>query len=517
MPGAQESEPGRPEVELKLRAQPEDLDKLRRHFTARGLTPDEQHVVTGYYDTPELALAGSGIALRVRRDGARLVQSLKARARAAAGATMGAAARGEWEAPVSGDQPELARLDDAADRLVPEHLRPALRRIFDTDIRRTRFDLALGEGTAVEVAVDEGRVATDLASRPIAEIELELKAEEPKPGDAGRLYELALELQRVADLQLATESKADLGYGLAGAEPPAAAKAASPALPPLVSAVEGFRIIMRGCIGHLLENEQPARSADPVEGVHQMRVAARRVRSAMKLFRPLLASAESGWIADELKWLGNELGRVHDWDVFADGTLAALRQEAPDVAAALAGPAAAWRAAAHESLAASLDAPRYTTLLLTLGAWVEADRWCADAGRRQRRRLESPLDAVAGRLLDGLERPVREAGRDVGELDDAERHELRKALKKLRYGVEFLGELYPRRAVRRYRRPMQRLQRRLGDLNDLVAAAALADQLRREAEAAAAEARAIFGRRLARRVVKLEGRWRRFAEAAPFW
>jgi CHAD domain-containing protein len=287
----------------------------------------------------------------------------------------------------------------------------------------------------------------------------------------------------------------------------AAAKAAPPAMSPSLTAAEGFRVVMRGCVAQLLANDAPARAGD-VEGVHQMRVAVRRLRSALRLFRPRGAAPQRDNVAGELKWLGRALGRQRDWDVFCEDTLPGLGEDAPALAA-LAAAAAARRQAARARLAETLAAPRCRALLAGLPAWVESDDWRVGRDRQ--------LEAVAGRLLDRLARRVRKAGRRIGRLDDAERHELRKAVKKLRYGVEFLGDLYPGRRVRRYLKPMKRLQQRLGELNDLVAAAAQIEQLGPEPPTAAAEAAACLGERRARRLAGLKRRWRDFAAARPFW
>jgi triphosphatase len=61
---------------------------------------------------------------------------------------------------------------------------------------------------------------------------------------------------------------------------------------------------------------------------------------------------------------------------------------------------------------------------------------------------------------------VRKLGRGFAELDDTERHEVRLALKELRYGVEFLGNLFPGKAAKRYGKAAAALQDMLGRLND---------------------------------------------------
>ena len=280
------SEPIAREIELKLHVDAGDLAKLRDYpglASYRAGVPTVQRLVTTYYDTPDHRLASSGLALRVRRVGRRCIQTVKTRERAASGESAGAAIRREWEWLVAGDRPNLEVLDDigvggalsAADRAEIEP-------IFTTDIERTRLELDAGAGTRIELALDRGTLTAGAAHHPISELELELLS----GSDAGlaRLYEIALVLHAGIPLRIGTESEADLGYALLTHHAPKPHKAQPVTFEPKASAAQVFGRIARGCIGHLLDNQHCALNGSDVGGIHQMRVALRRLRAAFGLF-----------------------------------------------------------------------------------------------------------------------------------------------------------------------------------------------------------------------------------------
>jgi CHAD domain-containing protein len=215
---------------------------------------------------------------------------------------------------------------------------------------------------------------------------------------------------------------------------------------------EGFRAIVAAELAGLAA-QMPAARAGEMEGVHQMRVALRRLRACLVLFAPHLRRAEAAEFNDALRALGRVLGAARDWDVFCVETLpAALGGEAEE----LFGRASMERAAAHRRLVEVLEGPEPAALSARLAAWSGAEGTLARgaAGRR--------LVDAAGDLLDRLARKVRRRSRHVGRLDGEELHDLRKALKKLRYGVDFVGGLFEAKAVRRYEKGCKHLQEVLG-------------------------------------------------------
>ncbi|HSD62075.1 MAG TPA: CYTH and CHAD domain-containing protein, partial [Burkholderiales bacterium] len=359
------------EVELKLRLPPEALAKLRRTALpgavpgARGVS-EQLHSI--YFDTPELTLRRAGLALRLRRVGRRWVQTLKG----GGGAEAGLHRRAEWEGAVPGPELDLSRLriPEAALLHQPE-VRDALRPVFTTEFRRRRRLLRFEGGDTVEYCVDRGEVRTEHAALPICEIELELKSGSPQ-----RLFDLGFVLARALPVRLEGASKAERGYALARAEPPAPRKAGTVGLAPETAVNEAFKAIIRACLVQLQANEDGMLEGRDPEYLHQMRVALRRLRSALGMFRAVLPREALEPPAQELKWLAGRLGPARDWDVFLGETLP--RVAAPAGAAGIEAfrPAAeACRRRAVELARDAVQSPRYQELLLSLGAWLVAEPW----------------------------------------------------------------------------------------------------------------------------------------------
>lgn len=161
-----------------------------------------------YFDTPDLALRRLDMGLRIRRWGDQAEQTIKCRGQGVGGLH----SRPEYNAPVSGDTPDLALFpatiwpqgcDVAA-------LQQALSPLFRTDFARTTWQVVY-QGAEIELAHDRGEIEGRLGREPIDELELELKS-----GPAVALFELAARLLALGGLRPGHQSKAQRGYLLAG-------------------------------------------------------------------------------------------------------------------------------------------------------------------------------------------------------------------------------------------------------------------------------------------------------------
>lgn len=507
------------EVELKFIFPAGARPMLDRHpaFEASRATPPQtRQLVTTYFDTSDLALNQHGFTLRVRKSGDQYIQTLKA-ADTAEGLAF---ARGEWEWPVPTETPEAARLAGTPAGLV---LRPGTNEVgltdtkmlvplFTTDISRTTRTLHLSGGTTVEVAIDEGNVQCSAAKEPVHELELELK-----DGPIGPLYHLALELHADLPLRIGVESKSARGYRLATGQPPDPVKARARPLDRHLGAADGCRQILGAALQDLLSNRQAA-TAGAAEGVHQMRIAVRRLRAAILLFEPHLEPHAFARFTDALRQLGRILGEARDWDVFCLETLpTALADPAGESWRALLEPEAGrTRAEAHECVADELARPAFSRLGLGLTAWIE------DAAADPRSKaMQGKLAAIMPGALDRLAHKVAKRGRHIGRRSGPELHALRKSLKKLRYGVLSVRDLFPNHKVKPYLRHCKLLQKRLGQINDAAMAVRLVDQLSRHdrvdlVPALAAVAQWSTDRHQAA-LRKLPDAWAAFRGATPFW
>jgi len=234
----------------------------------------------------------------------------------------------------------------------------------------------------------------------------------------------------------------------------------------VLSATDDAGAAARAVVGfHLraLAHEEAAARTGDVEGVHQLRVATRRLRAALRLFDPLLPRPIAGKMPGELAWLGGAIGGVRDLDVLGVTVRRQAGRLPPNVRAAL-GPLAIAihdaRTAALEELVRTLDATRSRVLFDRLAAFGEAS-----PGRRQ---------ATLGDVAPGIARPLvgsmLRAGRRCGAEPSAEAlHRLRVRVKRTRYALEALRALGGK-TVRKTLRRLEELQGVLGEHQDAVTA-----------------------------------------------
>ena len=258
---------------------------------------------------------------------------------------------------------------------------------------------------------------------------------------------------------------------------PAAVKASPLALSAALSSEAAFVAIVTACLRHAEANE-PAVLADQVEGIHQMRVAFRRLRSALKLFRTLVPRAASATLVEEIRWLNSHLGPARDWDVFAEEGLTPLLAHFPRKRGLLLfrQRVAAIRAAHHRALREALAEPRYALLRQSGADWLARQPWREGLRESWQRRLAAPLPAFATPLLERQYRRVVKQGEHFAQLSAERRHRLRIRVKELRYALDFLAGLYPAAEVRDCLGALSRLQDDLGVMNDIAVTRRLLDE-----------------------------------------
>jgi len=159
-----------------------------------------------------------------------------------------------------------------------------------------------------------------------------------------------------------------------------------------------------------LLGNQPAAASGAADGVHQVRVAARRLRAALILFGHHLEPHAAARFEGELQRLGRVLGQARDWDVFYLETLPAALGGAPeDSWRCLLGQAAeAERAASHRQLGDEFAQPALTGLVLGLAAWAEDE-----AGLPGDKAMQGRLSDLAPELLDRVARKTFKRGRHI--------------------------------------------------------------------------------------------------------
>ena len=315
------------EVELTLGGDPAALDRGWRAAVPADGNGTSQRLRSTYFDTGDFRLRRRGFTLRIREEGDRLVQTLKADAPSGGGAVL---KRNEWSRPVETPVPSFPVASDPAVRDAVGSLRPAdLAPAFSTDItRRTALVEvdAANHGTAlIELALDRGEIRARNRIGAVSELELELVK-----GPASALYDLAMTMQASAPLRIQTASKAKRGYVLAGGEGYNGYKAPALAFPQGISVDQALGKIFRTCADQCAANHDAVLDRSDPEGVHQFRVALRRMRSALVAFKGVLPARDTAWLDREASRLIDLLGPARDWDVFITETLATVRAARPD-------------------------------------------------------------------------------------------------------------------------------------------------------------------------------------------
>ncbi|MBK1697520.1 CYTH and CHAD domain-containing protein [Rhodovibrio salinarum] len=531
------------EVELKLALAPHDLSRLPASAMVRALATGPgttKRLSATYYDTPSLTLRRHGIALRVRRDGNRLTQTLKAPLTfATAGSTgpspsqvngNGLQHLREFEAELGSDQPDLTLIDDGElqELFREEALVDELEPVFTTTFDRRTVPLEMADST-VELALDQGDISVADDREEICEAELELQAGRPS-----RLYELALMLSRDVSFRLENRSKAARGYQLYAAEPPKPYKAGKPLLAPGMTVAEAFTQQARSCIDQVRANEAAVLDGSDPEGVHQMRVGLRRLRALVTVYKSVFAEEPYTFLRTELRWLQQQLGPAREWDVFLKETLAPLRNRLPseDSLEILQREVHSLQRTAYEQARTAVIDPRTAELLLRLELWLAEGGWRASAVPGQSDQGDSPVEPFARATLAKRAKKVTKLGRRHDTLSEGELHRLRIQCKKLRYAAEFFAGLFPKKPTKRYLKGLEAIQDRLGAVNDAATGQRLLDDLDRRlsdhtqthgqgGEALAANATGIvLGWQAAlmdRELQAFHATWDQFAAQKAFW
>lgn len=506
------------EIELKLRIPPEALPRLMNHRLLRRVgksAPAPKRLVSTYFDTPDFRLMREQVALRVRKIGQRHIQTVKC----APTVENGVNTRSEWEREVAADKPALKGVGNKRVRKLLEggKVRRRLAPQFVTDIKRATWPFKLN-GSHVELAVDVGEIKSAKGSLPVCEAEFELKS-----GSIDGVYALAQELHKSVPFTIEPMSKAERGFALVARRPPRAQRAQALKLDKQCTTAEAFQRIGRSCLLHLRANEAAVRTTQSPEGVHQFRVAIRRLRSALSAFRDLLPRGDRRRIGGQVRWIAQRFGYARDWDVFNSVLLREVREHmAGDRSlATFAAAAKAARVNAYAAIAETIASPRYTESLLTLEGWWEGGGWLDSLGDAR----HEPASEYARRSLKKLHRRVAKLGGQIATLSEPELHDLRKRAKKLRYAAEFFRSLFPAKAARAYIEALEEMQDRLGSLNDRVTAKQLLADLEKHNKsmdpAVLARASGVIAGWCAARVTedlkRLPEAWANFADIKPFW
>nr|CAE26665.1 conserved hypothetical protein [Rhodopseudomonas palustris CGA009] len=241
---------------------------------------------------------------------------------------------------------------------------------------------------------------------------------------------------------------------------------------------EAFRAIATELLRLTAAQQPKVRRRDPT-GVHQMRIALRRMRAAISVFGELIEGRDTQRLKRELKWLAGRLAPARDLHLLevkiksaqlGAGSPAFLKRLGSD------------RGAAFASASATVELQRFRKLMSDLQRWIDAGEWTRGANGAER-----PSAAEFGQqVLARRARKLNKRLEKLEQLDDEERHQVRIAAKKLNYAIGFFESLFDGRTgkrLERFRKHLKKLLDALGALNDVAVHRKLAGKFSRRATA----------------------------------
>jgi inorganic triphosphatase YgiF len=445
------------ELEIRFHVPPDSLQSLRQELNRHDA--HSTRMIAHYFDTPGDSLGSQQMSLRLRKEGRRWFQTLKAQ-RSSRGVD-------RFEHNVALRVPprkmpvlDIARHDgtEAGARL-REVLGGATAEAFveryTTEVTRLACQLPMS-GSAVEAALDTGILRSGERQVPICELELEHRS-----GDIAPLFALAQLWRRHGGLWLDSRSKAMRGATLAkGLVHGTPVKARAPALERDMDASHLLRTVMLSTLEQVLGNasELAAGSSDE-EHVHQLRIGVRRLRTVLRELAPLSEGFMSGW-EPALSNAFAQLGAIRD-----DHAVAAAVRPLLERAGA---PKLGWRSAnTADDPGAIVRADSFQDTLLDLLRWALSEpAWATP------KHVPHEARRCLVERLSRLHRQVTRGGEAFEQLPEAEQHQVRKRLKRLRYLAELVSTMWAHKATQRYLRRLSPAQDALGHHNDVTVAAA---------------------------------------------
>jgi CHAD domain-containing protein len=477
-------------MEIEWQFIPDDLESVRAWLEREIPAPyrigpgAERELRDEYWDTDGWLVWRAGFACRTRRRGEASELTLKA----LAGGQGHLRKRIELDEPLDGlgEVPgAVAHPAGEAGALLRDLAGPhPLRSVAALTTRRTTLPLADGKGPLGEIALDCTVVGEGRNSLEILRVEVEVGEEA-----LGRAEPFVAALREGARLRPAPSGKLAAALAAAGASPGWEPSPVGPmSIDRSSSLAEVAYAALRRDFLRLVEHEPVTRLGEDIEGVHQMRVATRRLRAALDTFRDILPPALASQ-RRELRWLGRSLGEARDLDVQRERFALAAPLISRKAAGAIEAIFEERRSRAREGVLAALDSERYIAMVETMSNLLRAGPTPGHG--------DEPAFASALETIEDQRRRVRRLGSAIdGKSPEAAYHVLRLKVRDLRYVIEFFVPLGGE-PVEAYLRQATRLQTLLGDHQDAAVAADFHAGLARDEEARLGKAGVRAARELA--------------------
>lgn len=330
-----------------------------------------------------------------------------------------------------------------------------LRPLFEVHTHRKVLMVHLNGHTAGEVALDETAIPLGEDDEPARLRRVEVEVD---PVSLPGLQPFVEKMRADCGLYPATSSKFEAGLFALGLRPVGIPDLGSTTVDASMSIGEVTFAVLRKHFTVFLSKEAGTRLGEDAEELHDMRVAARRLRAAMSLFSEALP-VRADRLRGELKWVAAALGEVRDLDVQLEQLDAWIEEAEPSDREALGALAAALRQrrnAARKRMLRVLNSRRYERFVASYISMLQHGPLRRSSASR------TPVLAVAPDLISRRYRKVRKQGDRISKASPAEDyHALRIQCKRLRYALEFLSGVYGKPA-KALTKPLVRLQDVLG-------------------------------------------------------
>ncbi len=442
-----------------------DLPAVRRWLADNATLADLQieprdsvHLHDTYLDTDDWRFHRAGFALRARASAAGREATLKSLAPVHRGA--GALDRIEVSEPLSSGGPDSVSeiAGDVGRRVRAVTGSQPLRRLFEIYTARERFAVKRNGSDIGEISLDD-TVIGDVDGKPQARVRRVEVESHSAAVDA--LENLVAALRGGCALELATDSKYDMGLGVAGLTLPRVPETVAPPIDPAMRMDDLARTELHRRLDQWAAHEPGARLGDDPEHLHDLRVAGRRIDATLRLFQDFLPRRMAR-MRLRVKRLLRVLGVARDLDV----QLAALDAIAADLADTerealdpVRTRLTLERERARSKMLKELDSARAQRSLQGLSEFLADEAPRGRAGR-------VPAGIALPRLIRRRYRKLRRAADGLGEKSPmGNYHRARGQTKKLRYAVECCAGLYGSKADD-FMTATRRLQNRLGELQD---------------------------------------------------
>jgi len=231
------------------------------------------------------------------------------------------------------------------------------------------------------------------------------------------------------------------------------------------SVEDAFIQILKADMAQINEWSPIAFAGKDIEGVHQMRVGLRRMRSALILFRLAIPRNATRKLAREMRWSAQQLDYARDLDVYITDNLSLKDNKKGKGEKQIQKVAYKHRKEAYRQVRNFIQGERFGALKEKLSHWLDAKEWRRGLSKKDKKNLTRKITPFASEVMQEHRAKILIIGKNIRQMDAKALHNLRIECKKLRYASDFFSPLYGKKMLP-FSRCLKRLQDVLGLLHD---------------------------------------------------